>query len=84
VQEALTNIAKHARAERVGVRVALDDDAVRVEVRDDGRGFDPQTPADGFGLLGMRERVTLAGGELAVSSQPGETVVRATLPARRP
>ena len=84
VQEALTNIGKHARAERVVVDVALDYDAVRVEVRDDGRGFDPRTPADGFGLLGMRERVTLAGGDLEVSSQPGETVVRATLPARRP
>jgi two-component system, NarL family, sensor histidine kinase DevS len=84
VQEALTNIAKHARAERVAVRVELEYDAVRVEVRDDGRGFDPATPADGFGLLGMRERVTLAGGDLDVTSQPGETLVRATLPARRP
>jgi signal transduction histidine kinase len=80
VQEALTNIAKHARADRVSVRVELDFDALGVEIRDDGRGFDPQSPADGFGLLGMRERVTLAGGELAVTSQPGSTVIRATLP----
>jgi signal transduction histidine kinase len=81
VQEALTNIGKHARADRVSVRVVLDYDALRVEIRDDGRGFDPRSPADGFGLLGMRERVTLAGGELDVTSQPGETVIRATLPA---
>jgi two-component system, NarL family, sensor histidine kinase DevS len=82
VQEALTNIGKHARADRVSVRVELDYDVLRVEIRDDGRGFDPQLPAEGFGLLGMRERVTLAGGELDVTSQPGETVIRATLPAK--
>jgi two-component system, NarL family, sensor histidine kinase DevS len=81
VQEALTNIAKHARAEHVAVRVERDGDVVRVAVRDDGRGFDPQSPPEGFGLVGMRERVTLAGGELEVASQPGETVIRATLPA---
>jgi signal transduction histidine kinase len=81
VQEALTNIGKHARADRVSVHVELGYDALRVEIRDDGRGFDPQSPAEGFGLLGMRERVTLAGGELDVTSRPGETVIRATLPA---
>ena len=59
----------------------LDYETLRVEIRDDGLGFDPRSPADGFGLLGMRERVTLAGGELDVTSQPGETVIRATLPA---
>jgi signal transduction histidine kinase len=81
VQEALTNIAKHARADRVSVRVELDFETLRIEVRDDGRGFDPDSPPEGFGLVGMRERVALAGGELEVTSQPGETVIRATLPA---
>jgi signal transduction histidine kinase len=80
VQEALTNIAKHARAERVSVRVAREDGGVRVEVRDDGSGFDPATPTEGFGLLGMRERVTLAGGRLDVSSDRGGTTVSAMLP----
>ena len=82
VQEALTNIAKHAQAERVRIHVALDFDFVRVEVSDDGRGFDPEARADGFGLVGMRERVALAHGQLEIDSAVGRTVVRATLPAR--
>jgi signal transduction histidine kinase len=80
VQEALTNVAKHARAERVSVCVALDFDTVRVEVEDDGRGFDPDARVAGFGLVGMRERVALANGQLEVESAAGRTVVRATLP----
>ena len=81
VQEALTNIAKHARAERVGIHVALDGDVVHVEVEDDGHGFDPQARAEGYGLVGMHERVALAHGRLDVDSAPGRTVVRAALPA---
>jgi signal transduction histidine kinase len=81
VQEALTNVAKHAGAERARVRVVLDADVVRVEIADDGKGFDPDAAFEGFGVLGMRERVALAGGQLAIDSQPGRTVVRATLPA---
>jgi signal transduction histidine kinase len=81
VQEALTNIAKHAHAERVRIAVALDFDSVRVEVEDDGRGFDPDARAAGFGVVGMRERVALAHGELEIESASGRTVVRAVLPA---
>jgi signal transduction histidine kinase len=80
VQEALTNIAKHANAERVHVEVGLDYDVVRVAVADDGRGFDPDARVAGFGLVGMRERVALAHGQLDIESGPGRTVVRATLP----
>jgi signal transduction histidine kinase len=80
VQEALTNIAKHAGAECARVNVALDFDVVRVEVSDDGRGFDPQARVEGFGLVGMHERVALAHGRLEIDSAPGRTVVRATLP----
>ena len=80
VQEALTNIAKHAQAECVSIRVALDFDTVRVEVTDDGRGFDPDARVAGFGLVGMRERVALANGQLDVESAAGRSVVRATLP----
>jgi len=83
VQEALTNVAKHARADRVIVRVQADDEQVEVEVIDDGRGFDPAEVSGGFGLLGMRERVELAGGRLSVTpAQPG-TAVRASLPVRQ-
>jgi signal transduction histidine kinase len=81
VQEALTNIAKHAHAERVRIHVALDYDVVRIEVGDDGRGFDAEARAEGFGLVGMHERVALAHGQLAIDSAAGRTVVRATLPA---
>ena len=80
VQEALTNIAKHARAEHVRIDVALDYDVVRVEVADDGRGFDPEARVEGFGLVGMRERVALAHGQLDIESAAGRTVVRASLP----
>jgi signal transduction histidine kinase len=81
VQEALTNTVKHARASRVQVVVAEAGDRVEVTVTDDGLGFDPGAAAEGFGLLGMRERVTLADGELSVESQPGEgTTIRCRLP----
>jgi nitrate/nitrite-specific signal transduction histidine kinase len=60
-----------------------DDATVRVTVRDDGRGFDPIAHTDGFGLLGMRERVELLSGTLEVKSSPGEgTTINATFPTR--
>jgi signal transduction histidine kinase len=80
VQEALTNVAKHAHAERVRVEVGLEYDVVQVEVTDDGHGFDLNADTAGFGLVGMRERVALAHGQLAIDSEPGRTVLRATLP----
>jgi signal transduction histidine kinase len=83
VQEALSNTAKHADAERATVRVTERDGQVSIEVRDEGRGFNPNDPRRGFGLLGMRERLELTGGALEVDSQPGAgTRVSATLPAR--
>src|SRR6185436_18059952 len=57
VQEALTNVAKHAGAQRLEIERLMKDGAVAVEVRDDGRGFKPGAPTEGFGLVGMRERV---------------------------
>jgi signal transduction histidine kinase len=80
VQEALTNVVKHARAERVTIEIAAHDAQVDVLVRDDGVGFDPDAPREGFGITGMRERVGLADGTLAIASRPGEgTTVQATL-----
>jgi signal transduction histidine kinase len=83
VQEALTNVAKHAGAEHVEVAVERSNGSVHVQVTDDGCGFDPGAPdCTGLGLVGMRERVELAGGALAIESQPaGPTVVRALVPA---
>jgi signal transduction histidine kinase len=83
VQEALSNVAKHADTSTAGVRVAERDGQLSIQVADEGQGFDPTEPRRGFGLLGMRERVELAGGTLELDSRPGEgTRVSATLPAR--
>ncbi|MEA2377698.1 MAG: hypothetical protein QOD13_1605 [Thermoleophilaceae bacterium] len=83
VQEALTNVAKHARAETVEVVVKESGDELSIEVRDDGRGFELGTRSDGFGLVGMRERVDLVGGEISIESKSGAgTLVSAKVPAR--
>jgi len=82
VQEALTNVAKHARAERVRVAVGGSSEELSIEVQDDGSGFDPHTTDRGFGLAGMQERVTLAGGTLSVESGQWGTLVSARLPTR--
>ena len=77
VQEALTNVAKHATAAHVTVRLersGLHDvaaDGVALIVADDGVGADPNTLSHGFGLIGMRERVAALGGKLKVTSSPG-------------
>ncbi len=81
VQEALANVAKHARAARVSVDIAESGGRLTIVVRDDGVGFEPGTSPEGFGLSGMRERVALAGGQLDLESAPGAgTTVTATLP----
>jgi PAS domain S-box-containing protein len=78
VQEALTNVARHASARSAVVEVVCDDQSLRVQVTDDGCGFDAATilrtgPAAGhFGLLGLQERATLLGGQAHVESSPGQ------------
>jgi signal transduction histidine kinase len=84
VQEALTNIAKHAGAEHVGVSALESDTRLTLEVTDDGNGFDPNRAEAGFGLTGMRERVTLARGSLTITSDQSGTIVRACLPFPTP
>jgi signal transduction histidine kinase len=72
VQEALTNIVKHAQAERVSIVVRRRGDRVAAVIEDDGRGFAPgEARADGLGLLGMRERLALVGGTIVIESGPG-------------
>ena len=82
VQEALSNVVKHAEATRVDVSVATVDGELRIAVADDGRGFDLTAPTAGFGLVGMRERIDLAGGRLAIGANDPGTRVEVVLPAR--
>ena len=86
VQEALTNVRRHARASRAEVVFTVDGDTLTVSVHDDGQGFDPTSIARGewpqFGLRAMRERAEAAGGTLEIESERGHgTVVRATFPS---
>jgi signal transduction histidine kinase len=83
VQEALTNVVKHARASNVRVSVGVEDGDVLVEVQDDGRGFDSASRYEGFGLAGMRERVDLAGGTLRLESGESGTLLCARLPLQQ-
>jgi signal transduction histidine kinase len=82
-REALANVMKHARASEAHVRVEARDGQVVVEVRDDGRGFDPAAGHPGhFGLDSMRSRASEIGGRLTISSAPGlGTLVRVRVPA---
>jgi len=85
VQEALTNVARHAGARQVAIRIEQDATAghegIALTVTDDGRGFDVANRTKRFGLLGMRERVAMLGGTLEIDSQAGRgTRVAAWLP----
>jgi two-component system nitrate/nitrite sensor histidine kinase NarX len=72
-QEALQNIAKHARARRAWVSLTFTHNNVTLQIGDDGRGFDPlHIPADHFGLAIMRERMSTVGGSVTLSSSPGQ------------
>ena len=82
VQEAFTNIAKHAKARQVEVRLAMEGGVAAISVSDDGVGFDTgKRRASAHGLLGMRYRVEAEGGRFTLESAPGKgTCIRATLP----
>jgi signal transduction histidine kinase len=81
-QEALHNVVKHARARHVRLRLALERGSLRLEVQDDGAGFDPSGEFPGhMGLTSMRERVIRLAGEIEITSAPGQgTRVRAQVP----
>jgi signal transduction histidine kinase len=89
-QEALTNVARHARAQNVTIHLTFDSDALRLTVEDDGRGFEPEAALkasarrQAWGLLGIQERVALVGGSCVIESQPGSgTTVRVDVPLTR-
>jgi signal transduction histidine kinase len=85
-QEALANVARHARATSVHITLSYLDDVVTLDVRDDGVGFDPasrcgSSDGGGFGLLAMAQRVAAQAGNLDIESEPGAgTVVSVSLP----
>jgi signal transduction histidine kinase len=82
--DALTNVARHARATTANIRLSRHDASAVLDVRDDGIGFDPATRGPGLGLRNMRERAFVAGGRLHVGSVPGQgTHVRLELPVER-
>src|ERR671910_178516 len=72
LQEALANVRRHSGARNVEVRLRADDEAIQIEVADDGQGFDPGSARAGMGLVGMRERVEGLGGKIEVRSRLGE------------
>ncbi len=85
VSEALTNIARHAQAQQVTVRLHLSDHSLDIEVHDDGIGFDPaQISAGHYGLIGLRERARLIGGTLDIESTARQgTTLRVCLPLEK-
>ncbi len=84
-QEAITNVVRHAEARRASVILLRDDSVVTLLVEDDGQGFDAgalsEDSMSSLGLMGMKERVSLAGGSLTIDSQPGKgATIRAKIP----
>ncbi|OAH99180.1 histidine kinase [Methylomonas methanica] len=84
IQECLTNVVRHAQARRVSIdleKLDLPQAYIQLKVQDDGRGCDLQTTSQGFGLLGIKERIKSLDGELQVVSQPGSgMLVNARIP----
>ena len=83
LQESLTNVARHAEATLVHVRLGMENDQIQLTVSDDGRGFstgDPRKPGS-FGLMGLRERAYLLGGDVSIESSQGSgTAIAVTIP----
>lgn len=80
IQEALANVARHSQASQVYLHLVWDAAHVTLTIQDNGRGFNPQVATHGFGLQGMRERLDKVGGQLQITSQPGEgTTLKAEL-----
>lgn len=85
LQEALANVAKHAEASQVELRLERQPPGWRLSVRDDGRGFDPTQRSTGMGLVTLSERAFLLGGRLSIASRPGVGVaIELDLPPSTP
>jgi signal transduction histidine kinase len=80
VREAVTNAARHGQADHISIRLS-NGRGLHLEVKDDGKGFDPVVGGPGFGLHSMRERATALGGEFRLASSPGHgTEIQVVLP----
>jgi signal transduction histidine kinase len=83
-QEALANVLRHAHASRFTARLVYGNDAISLELQDNGSGFDPTAVHDGFGLIGMKERAQTMGGELSIqTTAPGGTTISMAVPVLR-
>jgi signal transduction histidine kinase len=83
IQEALANVAKHSQASRAEIRLTYDPGLIRLEIVDNGVGFDIKRPGEGFGLNSMRERAAALGGTFELASQVGEgTTITVQVPRR--
>ncbi len=88
-QEAMSNIARHAQASAVLIEIGLEDDVFRIDIEDDGQGFDQEAVARregrrSWGLMGIRERAEILGGTARVESSPGQgTHVEVRIPVPR-
>ncbi len=81
VREATVNATEHGRATEVGISLERNGAGLHVAIRDDGDGFDPERPTEGFGLISIRERAARLGGDVTVRSEPGSgTTVEVVLP----
>ncbi|WP_153130905.1 response regulator [Dechloromonas hortensis] len=81
IQEALTNVARHAKASQIEIEVHETADNIHIDIRDNGIGLNPVQSKQGFGLLGMRERVSMLGGRIDIASGASQGVhIVATLP----
>ena len=73
VAEGLTNVGRHAQAQKVAIEVSMKQDILLVTVQDNGQGFDPNVISSGhYGLLGIQERMRLLGGSLEIQSSIGK------------
>jgi signal transduction histidine kinase len=83
LQESLTNVHRHSGSKTVSIRIGADSQQVWLEVEDQGKGASNGFGHAGVGITGMRERAENLGGEIAIRSNPGGTLVRAVLPLAR-
>ena len=84
-QEAITNVVRHAQAQRVDIEISVDAESVYLDVRDDGKGFqvDPHRGVECLGLRSMEERVSFLGGQIDITSEPGRgTEISVSIPLR--